>query len=114
MVGDEPETDLVGSRTGATLRRLSLVVRENQIARRMLTFQQPRGNCCTIQMLVGWRVTLKCRMRRRSWPMMKKQYRTPKVRVGTVKKSMAAIASCPASTILSPQRLLEFPTDITN
>src|ERR1035438_10181504 len=42
-------------------------------------------------MLVGWRVTLKCRMRRRSWLMMKKQYRTPKVRVGTVKKSMAFV-----------------------
>jgi hypothetical protein len=27
------------------------------------------------------------------WPMMKKQYSTPKVRGGTVKKSMAAIAS---------------------
>jgi hypothetical protein len=31
-------------------------------------------------------------MRRRSWPMTKKQYRTPKVSVGTVKKSMAAMA----------------------
>src|SRR5260370_1489711 len=32
-------------------------------------------------------------MRLRSWPMTKKQYKTPKVKVGTVKKSMAAIAS---------------------
>src|SRR5271165_3354436 len=34
-----------------------------------------------------WRIV------RRSWPMTKKQYNTPKVRVGTVKKSIAAIAS---------------------
>src|ERR1017187_6924283 len=32
-------------------------------------------------------------MFRRSWPMTKKQYRTPKVKVGTAKKSIAAIAS---------------------
>ncbi len=36
---------------------------------------------------------IECRIFRRSWPMTKKQYRTPKVSVGTVKKSIAAIAS---------------------
>src|SRR5258708_24025260 len=50
-------------------------------------------NCCTTQRAWGLRVTLKCRILRRSWPMTKKQYRTPKVSVGTVKKSIAAIAS---------------------
>src|SRR5467141_3763803 len=50
-------------------------------------------SCCTIQRASGFRVTLKCRILRRSWPMTKKQYRTPKVSVGTVKKSIAAIAS---------------------
>lgn len=50
-------------------------------------------NCWMIQALVGYFVRLKCRRRRRSWLMTKKQLRTPKVIVGTVKKSMAAIAS---------------------
>jgi hypothetical protein len=49
--------------------------------------------CCTTQRALGFRVTLKCRILRRSWPMMKKQYRTPNLSVGTVKKSIAAIAS---------------------
>jgi hypothetical protein len=43
--------------------------------------------------LVGLRVTLKYRIRRRSWAMTKKQYSTPNVKVGTVKKSIAAMAS---------------------
>src|SRR5258708_7231145 len=30
-------------------------------------------SCCTVHRLVGWFVTLKCRMRRRSWLMTKKQ-----------------------------------------
>src|SRR5882762_5783035 len=50
-------------------------------------------NCCTTQSALGLRVTLKCRILRRSWPMTKKQYRTPNVSVGTVKKSIAAMAS---------------------
>ena len=50
-------------------------------------------NCCTTQSALGFRVTLKCRIFRRSWPMTKKQYRTPNVSVGTVKKSIAAMAS---------------------
>src|SRR6202022_3681964 len=50
-------------------------------------------NCWTIHELVGCFVTLKCRMRRRSWLMTKKQSSTPNVIVGTVKKSIAAIAS---------------------
>src|SRR5712664_3204236 len=33
-------------------------------------------NCCTIHVLVGCRVTLKCRTRRRWWPMTKKQQST--------------------------------------
>jgi len=41
----------------------------------------------------GWLVTLKCRMRRRSCAITKKQYSTLKLSVGTVNKSMAAIAS---------------------
>jgi hypothetical protein len=49
--------------------------------------------CCTIRNALGFRVTLKCRTLRRSWPMTKKQYRTPNVSVGTVKKSIAAMAS---------------------
>src|SRR5262249_19007920 len=48
---------------------------------------------CTIQRELGFRVTLQRRILRRSWPMRKKQYRTPKVSVGTVKKSIAAIPS---------------------
>src|SRR6267143_3553506 len=50
-------------------------------------------NCWMIQLLVGCFVMLKCRIRRRSWLMTKKQWRTPNVIVGTVKKSIAAIAS---------------------
>jgi hypothetical protein len=49
--------------------------------------------CCTIQSALGFLVTLKPRICRRSWPMTKKEYRTPNVSVGTVKKSIAAIAS---------------------
>jgi hypothetical protein len=44
-------------------------------------------NCWTIHELLGCFVTLKCRMRRRSW------LSTLNVIVGTVKKSVAAIAS---------------------
>src|SRR5215472_6530788 len=50
-------------------------------------------NCWTIHRLVGCLVTLKCKTRRRSWLMMKKQWSIVKVTVGTVKKSIAAIAS---------------------
>src|SRR5260370_41461237 len=50
-------------------------------------------NCCTTQSALGFRVTLRCRIFRRSWPMTKKQYRTPNVSVGTVKKSIAAMPS---------------------
>ena len=49
--------------------------------------------CCTIQSALGLLVTWKRRILRRSWPMTKKQYGTPNVSVGTVKKSMAAMAS---------------------
>jgi hypothetical protein len=48
--------------------------------------------CCTIQAAFGFRVTLKLKIFRRSCPMMKKQYNTPNVIVGTVKKSIAAMA----------------------
>ena len=41
----------------------------------------------------GCRVALQCKIRRRSWAITKKQYRTPKEIVGTVKKSIAAMAS---------------------
>jgi len=37
-------------------------------------------NCSAIQVLVGCRVTLQCRTRRRSWLMMKKHWSTLKVR----------------------------------
>src|SRR3954453_7250640 len=50
-------------------------------------------SCCTIQSVVGWNVTLKCRMRRRSCSIAKKQYKVRNQRVGTVKKSNAAITS---------------------
>jgi hypothetical protein len=49
--------------------------------------------CWTIHQALGFLVTFQRRIFRRSWPMTKKQYRTPKVSVGTVKKSIAAIAS---------------------
>ena len=51
----------------------------------------------------GWLdegVTLKCSIRRRLWPMTKKQYDSRKVSVGKVKKSIAAIASrCQRTTM---------------
>ncbi|HXF13376.1 MAG TPA: hypothetical protein VN517_09495 [Terriglobales bacterium] len=50
-------------------------------------------SCWTTHMLGGCFVTLKCRIRRRPCPMTKKQWSTPNVIVGTVKKSIAAIAS---------------------
>src|SRR6516225_10194245 len=49
--------------------------------------------CCTIQAQEGCSVTLKCRMLRRPWLITKKHYSIRKVAVGTVKKSMAAMAS---------------------
>ena len=59
--------------------------------------EESQGNaslsCCMVQVLFGCLVTLQCRMRRRSCAMTKKQYSTPNVRVGTVKRSIAAIAS---------------------
>src|ERR1017187_4209654 len=45
------------------------------------------------QALLGCLVTLNCITRLRSCAMTKKQHSTPKVNVGTVKKSIAAIAS---------------------
>jgi hypothetical protein len=65
---------------------------EEQIARRKIVRKASR-NCWITQALVGCLVALKCKMRRRSWAITKKQYRTPKVSVGTVKKSIAALAS---------------------
>jgi hypothetical protein len=50
-------------------------------------------NCWTIHWLVGCRVTLKCRMRRRPGARPENQSSMPQVTVGTVKKSIAAIAS---------------------
>ena len=44
-------------------------------------------SCCTIQSLVGWNVTLKCRMRRRLCSIATNQFKVRKQRVGTVKKS---------------------------
>ena len=35
-------------------------------------------SCCTIQSLVGWNVTLKCRTHRRACSMTKKQYKVRK------------------------------------
>jgi hypothetical protein len=45
-------------------------------------------------LLDGIRLTLKCRMRRRSCATTEKQYSTPKLRVGTVKKSIASDQLC--------------------
>jgi len=56
-------------------------------------YSQVSCNCKATQRALGLRVTLQCRIRRRSWPITKKQYRMPKVSVGTVKKSIAAISS---------------------
>ncbi len=50
-------------------------------------------SCWTIQGPVGCSVTLKWRTLRRPCSMTKKQYKTRKVRVGTVKKSMAVMSS---------------------
>src|SRR6516162_260711 len=58
---------------------------------------EPNGkasrNCCATHWLVGCLVTLQCRTRLRSWAITKKQYGTPKLMVGTVKKSIAATTS---------------------
>jgi hypothetical protein len=65
---------------------------EDQILRRRIVgecFAQLLRNPCATRMTGMFQ----CRMRRRSCAMTKKQYNTPKVRVGTVKKSIAAIAS---------------------
>src|ERR1019366_6445043 len=48
-------------------------------------YSQVSCNCRATQSALGLRVTLQCRIRRRWWPITKKQYRMPKVRVGTVK-----------------------------
>ena len=56
-------------------------------------FGKASRSCCTIQAPVGCSVTLKCRMLRRPWLITKKHYSIRKVAVGTVKKSMAAMAS---------------------
>jgi hypothetical protein len=50
-------------------------------------------NCYMIPSALGFRVTLKCKILRRSWLITKKQNKTPNVSVGTVKKSIAAMAS---------------------
>src|ERR1700722_9233048 len=57
------------------------------------TYGHAFRNCWTIQRALGFRVMLKRRNFLRSWPITKKQYRKPNASVGTVKKSMAAIAS---------------------
>jgi len=67
--------------------------RSNTKKRCTEVYGQASRICCTTQRAFGFLVTLKRRILRRSWPMTKKQYSTPKVIVGTVKKSMAAIAS---------------------
>ena len=51
-----------------------------------------RSESCFRQQAGGFRVTPQRKILRRSWAMTMKQYRTPNVRVGTVKKSIAAIA----------------------
>ena len=70
-------------------------LRLGQIARICAAACRPMllATAVRLQGAVGFRVTLKCRILRRSWSMMKKQYRTPNVSVGTVKKSIAAMAS---------------------
>ena len=52
-----------------------------------------RSLCWMTHTLVGFLVTLQRRIRRRSCAITKKQYSAPKVSVGTVKKSIAAMAS---------------------
>src|SRR5215470_15615813 len=55
-------------------------------------YGQASRSCCMIQRPFGFLVTFRRRILRRSWLMTKKQYKTRKVSVGTVKKSMATIA----------------------
>src|ERR1700680_3996259 len=50
-------------------------------------------SCCTTHAGVGSRVTLPCRILSRRCSMMKKHESSWKVKVGTVKKSQATIAS---------------------
>ena len=66
---------------------------EEQEALRLLASSQVWRSCSPTQTASGLGVTLQCRIRRRSWAITKKPYRTPKVRVGTVTKSVAAMAS---------------------
>jgi hypothetical protein len=76
---------------GDLLAKLGIIIQDR------VAVQQDSGNaslsCCTIQGPVGCSVTLKWRILRRSCSMMKKQYKTRNVRVGTVKKSMAVMTS---------------------
>ena len=46
---------------------------------------QASCSCRTTRNALGLRVTLQCKIRRRSWLMMKKQYRTPNVSGGAAK-----------------------------
>jgi len=52
-------------------------------------------NCCTTQRAFGFRVALKCRILRRSWPITKKHANTEhqKWALGRLKESIAAMDS---------------------
>ncbi len=71
--------------------KLCVAVKYQRSASRLVRPSLP--HLLTTQRGLGNRVTLKWRIFRRSWPMVKKQCSTPKVSVGTVKKSVAAMAS---------------------
>ena len=63
---------------------------------------------------LGFRIRLKRRILWRSWPMTKKQYNTPNVSVGTVKKSIAAMASRQGSAHKSTKAVAIAWTTATN
>lgn len=65
---------------------------KNQVARGRVIGKASRS-CWTTQALFGCFVTWQWRIRRRSCAMIKKQYSVPNASVGTVKKSIAAMAS---------------------
>src|SRR5689334_1293094 len=49
-------------------------------------------SCCVVHSAVGWAVTPKCTIRRRSWESMRKTNSNRKVAVGTTKKSVETIS----------------------
>jgi hypothetical protein len=90
--GSSREADIPSaSRRRPLVAKLRVTVEQQESVRR--SCGHASRICCMMHRALGFRVRLKGRMLRRSWPITKKQYRTPKVSLGTVKKSIAAMAS---------------------